>query len=192
MSLGHFWSSEGNSPERLLFLKLRLAILRPVMFVLDSLTRQSVIDPLRLFLDRSSSCSDCNLHKEDGMAPEIMLSYRTSFSSSGAPKSDGSGPITLFPLRSKLVRLMGSFGIGPSSWLELKSILTPLINSIVDGRTPEIRLFRILRNSAEEAAIQNQLGTMSFMLVFDISRFDKCVCHLSHIGNVGPSWQDRR
>lgn len=85
MSPGHFWRSEGKSPERLLSLKLRLVILRPVMFVLDSLTRQSVIDPLRLFLDRSKNRNDCNLHNEDGMAPDIMLSYRTSVLSPGAP-----------------------------------------------------------------------------------------------------------
>ena len=55
---------------RLLFLKLRF---RPVMFVLESLTRQSVIDPLRLFFDRSNNRNECNWHKEDGMAPEIMF-----------------------------------------------------------------------------------------------------------------------
>ena len=96
MSRVHFCSSKGNAPERLLFLKLRLVILRPVMFVLDSLTRQLVIDPLRLFPDRSNNCNDRNLQKEDGMAPEIILLYRRSVSSLGAPKSNGSGPTKLF------------------------------------------------------------------------------------------------
>ena len=144
MSRGHFWRSEGNSPERLLFLKLRLTILRSVMFVLYSLTGQSVIDPLRLFLDRANDRSDRNLHKEDGMAPEIMLLYRRSVLSPDAPKSNGNGPTKLFLLISRLDRFVGSLGIGPVIRLELKSIAIPLINSIFDGTTHLILFYMIL------------------------------------------------
>jgi hypothetical protein len=71
MSFLQFCRNEGKSPERLLFLKLRLRILRLVMFVVDSLSWQSGTGPVRLFSDISSSLSDCNLHKEDGMVPEM-------------------------------------------------------------------------------------------------------------------------
>jgi len=73
-----------------------------------------------LLPERSKNLRNRNLHNEDGIVPEIKLSYRKSVPSLGAPKSSGSGPYKLFLLRSKSVRFIGSLGIGPLNWLELK------------------------------------------------------------------------
>ena len=148
------------------FLKLRLRILILDGFVVDVSTEQSGIDPDSLFSEISNRSSNCSLHKEEGMVPEMELSNRTSVLRPGAPKSNGSGPLKLFLLRSKLVRLMGSFGIGPLNWLELRSIVVALMNSIVNGRELLKWLCRIFRMSTVEDIIQNQSGTVSDMLVF--------------------------
>ena len=36
----------------------------------------------------------------------------------------------------------------------------------------------------------NQSGTMSYMLVFEISRLYRCIGHLRHNGNLGPKRHD--
>lgn len=104
------------------------------MFVMDESPEQSGIAPASLFLEKSNKSSDLSLHKEEGMVLAMELSNRISILSPGAPKSNGSGPMKLFLLRYKSVRLMGNLGIGPLSWLELRSIAVALINSIVDGK----------------------------------------------------------
>ena len=102
----------------------------------------------------------------------------------------GSGPYKLFLLRSKIVRLIGSLGIGPLNWLELRSIADALISSNLGDREPLIWLLLMFRNRTEEAIVQNQSGTMSDMLVFEISRLYIFVCHLSQVGNLGPRMHD--
>jgi hypothetical protein len=125
------------------------------------------------------------------MLPEMELSNRTSVTRLGAPKYNGSGPRKLFLLRSKSVRLMGSLGIVPLNWLELRSITCALMNYIVDGKEPLILFCRIFRIFTVEAVIQNQSRTVSDMLVFEISRCSTCVSHLSHSGNPGPRKHDQ-
>jgi hypothetical protein len=87
---------------------------------------------------------------------------------------------------------VGSLGIGPVKWFELRTILDALMNSIVDGRKPLIWLLEIYRLFTEEEVIQNQSGTMSDMLVFDISRTVRRFWPLSHVGNLGPRRHDPR
>lgn len=185
------WINEGNSPDRLLFLKLKLRIPILVMFVVDVLVEQSGIAPFSLFLEISNSSNDLILQKEEGMVPDMELSNKTSFIRFGVPKSSGSGPYSLFLLRSKSLRLIGSLGIVPLNWLEPRSIAVAPINSIVDGREPLILLCPIFRVYNVEAVIQNQSGTVSDMLVFEISRLSRLVSHRSHCGNLGPRRHDR-
>jgi hypothetical protein len=66
------------------------------------------------------------------------------------------------------------------------------MKSIVDGKNPLIWLLEIYRLFTEEEIIQNQSGTMSDMLVFDMSRTVRLFWYLSHIGNLGPRRHDPR
>ena len=93
---------------------------------------------MSLLPEISKNCSDRSLHNEDGTVPEMELLYRESVASLGAPNSSGSGPYKLFLLRSKSVRLIGSLGIGPLNWLELRSIADALISSNLGDREPLI------------------------------------------------------
>jgi hypothetical protein len=78
-SCWQYWRIEGNSPERLLLLKLRLRILRVVIFVVDVSMEQSGLGPVSIFWEISNRSNDPNLHKEDGMLPEMELSNRKCY-----------------------------------------------------------------------------------------------------------------